>query len=89
MVERQVSDVVLVDVQMPKMGGLNASRQSRRSGRRRPPRIVAMTANAMQGDREMCLAGGHGPHITKPIRVEQLIEALYQSPSRGVARDGD
>ena len=46
------------------------------------PRIVAMTANAMQGDREMCLAAGMDDYITKPIRVDQLVEALMRVPAR-------
>ena len=41
-----------------------------------------MTANAMQGDREMCLAAGMDDYITKPIRVDQLVEALQQVPPR-------
>ena len=76
-VERQTYDVVLMDVQMPEMDGLEASRRITAqwpAGER--PRIVAMTANAMQGDREMCLAAGMDDYITKPIRVDQLVEAL-------------
>jgi len=82
-VQRQTYDVVLMDVQMPEMDGLEASRQI--NARLRPsarPRIVAMTANAMQGDREMCLAAGMDDYLTKPIRVERLAEALNQVPAR-------
>jgi PAS domain S-box-containing protein len=81
-VERQTYDVVLMDVQMPEMDGLEASR--RIAGKLPPgrrPRIVAMTANAMQGDREMCLAAGMDDYIAKPIRVDQLVEALMHVPS--------
>jgi CheY-like chemotaxis protein len=42
-----------------------------------------MTANAMQGDREMCIAAGMDDYLTKPIRVERLVEALNQVPTRG------
>jgi len=82
-VQRQTYDVVLMDVQMPDMDGLEASRKI--NARWRPqerPRIVAMTANAMQGDRDMCLAAGMDDYLTKPIRVERLVEALSQVPAR-------
>jgi GAF domain-containing protein/CheY-like chemotaxis protein len=82
-VGRQTYDVVLMDVQMPEMDGLEASRRITAkwpAGRR--PRIVAMTANAMAGDREMCIDAGMDDYITKPIRVEQLVEALMQATAR-------
>ncbi len=82
-VGRQVYDVVLMDVQMPEMDGLDAARQI--CARWQPnerPRIVAMTANAMQGDRDMCLEAGMDDYLTKPIRVERLVEALNQVQPR-------
>ena len=82
-IERQRYDVVLMDVQMPEMDGLEASR---RIVERWPdgdrPRIVAMTANAMQGDREECLAAGMDDYVTKPIRVDTLVEALMEARNR-------
>ena len=66
-----------MDVQMPEMDGLEASR--RITGRwlaHERPRIVAMTANAMAGDREECMAAGMDDYVTKPIRVDALVEAL-------------
>ena len=82
--ERQHYDVVLMDVQMPEMDGLEASRRIRaqESGAtaRRPVHIVAMTANAMQGDRERCLAAGMNDYVSKPIRVEALVGALSRVP---------
>jgi CheY-like chemotaxis protein/HPt (histidine-containing phosphotransfer) domain-containing protein len=80
-VERQTYDVVLMDVQMPELDGFEASREI---NRRRPaarPRIVAMTANAMQGDRELCVAAGMDDYVAKPIRVEELVAALERSPA--------
>jgi len=75
--ERQVYDVVLMDVQMPELDGLEATRRIRQTlPDARQPYIVAMTANAMQGDREMCLAAGMDDYISKPIRIETLVEAL-------------
>jgi signal transduction histidine kinase/CheY-like chemotaxis protein len=80
---RQTYDLVLMDVQMPEMDGLEATRrivQRWPAGER--PRIVAMTANAMQGDREACLAAGMDDYVTKPIRVDELLRALQQTPAR-------
>jgi len=82
-VARQTYDVVLMDVQMPEMDGLEASRRLNAEYGADRPRIVAMTANAMQGDREMCLEAGMDDYIAKPIRVPVLIEALLNVPSRG------
>ncbi|MEJ8847910.1 GAF domain-containing protein [Variovorax rhizosphaerae] len=82
-VQRQDYDVVLMDVQMPELDGLDATRQIcalMQPGER--PRIVAMTANAMQGDQEMCLAAGMDDYLTKPIRVDRLVEALNNVPRR-------
>ena len=82
-VERQTYDVVLMDVQMPEMDGLEASRRiSAAWPASERPRIVAMTANAMQGDREECIAAGMDDYVTKPIRVDQLIESLSRVPAR-------
>jgi CheY-like chemotaxis protein len=78
--ERQLYDVVLMDVQMPEMDGLEATRRLRRElPVERQPRVIAMTANAMQGDREMCLAAGMNDYVSKPIRIEVLVEALSKS----------
>jgi CheY-like chemotaxis protein len=81
--EREPYDVVLMDVQMPEMDGLEATRRIRRQWPDRPLRIIAMTANAMGGDREMCLAAGMDDYISKPIRPEVLNEALAATSPRG------
>jgi len=83
-IERQPYDLVLMDVQMPEMDGFEASREiTRRWPGDRRPRIVAMTANAMQGDRELCLAAGMDDYMSKPIRVEELVAALERGTARG------
>ena len=79
-------DVILMDVQMPEMNGLEASRAicvRWPVGRR--PRIVAMTAEAMQGDREQCLAAGMDDYIAKPVTLDQLRDALAKCPPVGGA----
>ncbi len=82
-VERQPYDVVLMDVQMPEMDGLEASRRiTAKWPPHERPRIVAMTANAMQGDREECLAAGMDDYVTKPIRVDALVESLLRVAQR-------
>jgi len=83
-------DVVFMDVQMPEMDGLDASRQIRNlekvqlsgSGPSRRTTIIAMTANAMQGDREKCLDAGMDDYLSKPIRPEKLQQVLVNWGSR-------
>jgi CheY-like chemotaxis protein len=71
-------DVVLMDIQMPVMGGFEATRrireQEQESGGHQV--IVAMTANAMQGDRERCLEAGMDGYVSKPVRTDDLFSAL-------------
>jgi signal transduction histidine kinase/DNA-binding response OmpR family regulator len=82
--ERQRYDVVLMDVQMPELDGLEAARViCQRWPRAERPRLVAVTANAMQGDREECLEAGLDDYISKPIRVGELVAALSQTPTLG------
>jgi CheY-like chemotaxis protein len=75
--DRETYDVVIMDVQMPEMDGLETTRQIRQrwpAGRR--PHVIAATANAMQEEREACLAAGMDAYLSKPIRVESLATAL-------------
>jgi PAS domain S-box-containing protein len=82
--ERQPYDVVLMDVQMPELDGLDASRRiCERWPAEIRPRIIAMTANAMPEDREACFAAGMDDYVAKPIRADELAEALKRAKPLG------
>jgi len=78
-IERQIYDVILMDVQMPELDGLDATREIRKSVNATQPHIIAMTANALEGDREMCIEAGMNDYISKPIRVNELVDALTKA----------
>jgi signal transduction histidine kinase/CheY-like chemotaxis protein/uncharacterized protein YigA (DUF484 family) len=73
-------DLILMDVQMPELDGLEATRQIRQRWPDRAVRIVGLTANAMAGDREACLAAGMDDYVSKPIRPEELATAIARTP---------
>ncbi len=82
--ERQPYDVVFMDVQMPEMDGLEATRHIRSMlPQQLQPRITAMTAHALQQDRDMCLDAGMDDYISKPVQIGELIKALLRVPSKG------
>jgi CheY-like chemotaxis protein len=86
--ERRLYDVVLMDVQMPELDGLDASRQiCERWPVETRPRIIAMTANALPEDREACFAAGMDDYVAKPIRPDELATAL--SRARPVGREDE
>lgn len=76
MVKTGVYDVVLMDIQMPEMGGFEATREIRKNGHGKELPIIAMTAHAMAGDREKSLEAGMNDHVTKPIDPVQLFATL-------------
>jgi CheY-like chemotaxis protein/nitrogen-specific signal transduction histidine kinase/HPt (histidine-containing phosphotransfer) domain-containing protein len=89
-------DLLLMDVQMPELDGLETTRRLRGRERDRAPAagadsplcIVAMTANAMQGDRERCLAAGMDDYLSKPVRLEDLRALLERWAARLGGRSG-
>ena len=84
--DHAVYDVILMDVQMPEMDGLEASRAiCARWAASERPRIIAMTAEAMQGDRDKCLAAGMDDYIVKPVTLDRLAAALAKCPPLAAA----
>ena len=77
---RQPFDLVFLDIQMPEMDGLEAARRIRGQMHLRDrPWLVALTANAMNSDRDECLAAGMNDHVAKPIGLKQLAAALERA----------
>jgi CheY-like chemotaxis protein/HPt (histidine-containing phosphotransfer) domain-containing protein len=88
--DRQHYDLVFMDVMMPEMSGLEATRMIRQRQKESqqfttyqpPPVVIAMTANAMQGDREQCLAAGMDDYLAKPVRLEDVRAILERWAAR-------
>jgi two-component system sensor histidine kinase/response regulator len=86
--ERERFDLVFMDVQMPEMNGLEAAaaiRKKEKSTDKHLP-IVAMTASAMQGDRERCLAAGMDEYVSKPVPEKELMAAIQRTRPRSVSQ---
>jgi len=78
-------DLILMDVQMPEMDGLEATTAIRaaEAGTGKHVPIVAMTAHAMKGDKEKCLSAGMDGYLSKPIRIDELMQAISRAEQKG------
>ncbi|MEM7332132.1 MAG: response regulator [Chloroflexota bacterium] len=84
--KRQDYDIIFMDIQMPEMDGVETTNYIRQHiSAERQPHIVALTANAMQGEREKYLSSGMDDFVSKPVQLEDLISALLRVPSNKVA----
>ena len=78
-------DVILMDCHMPEMDGYEATRRIRQlPNSLGPVRIIAMTANAMQGDREKCIEAGMDDYVSKPVKIDDLRAALEREQAVAV-----
>jgi CheY-like chemotaxis protein len=80
LLERESIDLVLMDVHMPKLGGYAAARRIRAGehGTERHVPIIALTAQAMKGDREKCFEAGMDGYVSKPLRIAELFAVMHQ-----------
>lgn len=76
--EEHTYDAILMDIQMPKLNGVEATHAIRRMGGSKQPHIIAFTAYAFREDKERYLASGMDAFLSKPVRLEALLEALKQ-----------
>lgn len=89
-IEARHYDLILMDLQMPEMDGFEATRQIRRHvPADYQPKIIALTANAMAGDRELCLAAGMDDYISKPVKMPELVEAIKRQFAMGYTSPDD
>jgi CheY-like chemotaxis protein len=89
--ETSAYDIILLDVQMPEMDGYEVARRIREkwsADESSRPRMIALTGNAMQGDREQCLEAGMDDYLSKPVRIAELKAALERWGSQPPARVG-
>lgn len=77
-----VPDLILMDIQMPKMDGLEATRRLRTDPQFATTPIIALTAFAMVGDEEKCLAAGATGYMSKPVRMRELVDMIERLLSR-------
>jgi CheY-like chemotaxis protein len=87
MAEETSPDIILMDIQMPAMDGLEATRRLRSNPRFASTPIIALTALAMPGDRERCLEAGATEYMSKLVSLKGLVKAitnLYRAPSQGL-----
>ena len=81
--EMRSYDLIFMDVKMPEMDGIAATREIRRRWPEKGPKIVAITAYALPGDREMCLEAGMDDYVSKPVLKEDLFRVLKRWQPKG------